>query len=383
VTLTTVENRPYDAAIAGAGILGLAHAYHLARRGLRVVVFERGRRAAGASVRNFGMLWPIGQPAGRPRRLALRSLEVWFEVLRESGLWHAPCGSLHLAYREDEAQVLREFAAAAAAEDFACRLIGPAEVRERSPAVKTPELILGLWSAHEAGVDPREVIAGLPDWLARRHGVEFHFGTAVSGYDRPALLAGGREWRAERLFVCTGDDLETLYPAVFAGSGLFRVKLQMLRSEAHGTSFRLGPHLAAGLTLRHYGSFASCPSLPALKARFARELPEYERFGIHVMASQNGRGEVTIGDSHESGDAIEPFDKEAIDALILRYLDGFLDLPGLRIAERWHGVYVKHAREPVFIARPAPGATVVTGTGGAGMTLSFGIAEEVVREELA
>src|SRR3954465_692200 len=99
----------FDDAIVGAGILGLAHAYQLAKRGRRVIVFERSPRACGASVRNFGMLWPIGQPAGRLRQLALRSLEVWKGVLRESGLWHQQTGSLHLAYRDDEWQVLREF----------------------------------------------------------------------------------------------------------------------------------------------------------------------------------------------------------------------------------------------------------------------------------
>ena len=74
--------KEYDIAIAGAGILGLAHAYHFARRGLRVAVFERQPRAAGASVRNFGMLWPIGQPPGPLYDLARRSLEHWLEVLQ-------------------------------------------------------------------------------------------------------------------------------------------------------------------------------------------------------------------------------------------------------------------------------------------------------------
>ena len=37
-----------DVAIVGAGILGLAHAYVLARKGKRVVLFERGHRASGA-----------------------------------------------------------------------------------------------------------------------------------------------------------------------------------------------------------------------------------------------------------------------------------------------------------------------------------------------
>jgi len=51
----------YDDMVVGAGVLGLAHAYHLTRRGRRVAVFERSPTAVGASVRNFGMLWPIGR----------------------------------------------------------------------------------------------------------------------------------------------------------------------------------------------------------------------------------------------------------------------------------------------------------------------------------
>ena len=53
-----------------------------------------------------------------------------------------------------------------------------------------------------------------------------------------------------------------------------------------------------------------------------------------------------------------------------------------RIASRWNGVYVKHPTEPYFIARPAAGVTVVTGVGGAWMTLSFGLAEKIVKENL-
>ena len=249
------------------------------------------------------------------------------------------------------------------------------------PAVEGREdrgLRAGLWSPTEICVDPRQVVAELPAWLERALGVHFEFGTAVTAYERPVVTAGGRWWSASRLFVCPGDDLSTLYPAALAAAGVSRCKLQMMRSQSLAGRFRLGPMLAGGLTLRHYKNFADCPTLAAVKSRVARERPEFDRYGIHVMVSQNGQGELVIGDSHEYDERIEPFDKPQIDDLILDYLGTFLDAPPLEIAARWHGIYVKHPSEAFIVARPAPGATLSAVLGGAGMTLSFGLAEHVV-----
>jgi D-hydroxyproline dehydrogenase subunit beta len=52
-----------------------------------------------------------------------------------------------------------------------------------------------------------------------------------------------------------------------------------------------------------------CSSLPALERRTALEMPAYEQYGIHVMASQTPTGEITVGDSHEYGNVIDIFDK--------------------------------------------------------------------------
>jgi FAD dependent oxidoreductase TIGR03364 len=376
--------RVYDDAVVGAGILGLAHAYHLARQGRSVVVFERRERASGASVRNFGMLWPIGQPVGELRDLALRSLEIWLEVLRQAAIWHERTGSLHLAYHDDEVCVLEEFAALNAGSGLDCRLIEPGDVRTRAPAVRALGLKAALWSARETCVDPREVVAGLPGVFARRLGVDFAFGRAVLGFDGQRVHTSDGAWAAGRLWVCSGDDLQTLYPELLRAAGLVRCKLQMMRSEPVSGGRRLGPMLAGGLTLRHYKAFEACPSLARLKARVAAERPELDHHGIHVLVAQNGRGEIVIGDSHEYDAAIEPFDKSAIDDLILGYLGSFLawSPADLQIAQRWHGIYVKHPAEPYIIARPAPGVTIVTGVGGAGMTLAFGLAERVVMDSL-
>jgi D-hydroxyproline dehydrogenase subunit beta len=370
----------FDVAIAGAGIIGLAHAYHLAKRGLRVVVFERQPRAHGASVRNFGMIWPIGQPPGPLYDLARRSLEQWLEVLQASGIWHHRNGSLHLAHHDDEAQVLREFVAQAGA-TCSCSILSPAQITQRFPAVASTKLRCGMWSPVEITVDPRQVIARLPEWLHRTLGVAFVFGSPVLGYDRPTLISFGQEWKADRLLVCTGIDYKDLAPDSFASAGMVACKLQMMRSQPYA-DFRVGTMLAAGLTLRHYRAFAACPTLPRLIERFDRELPDFGRHGIHVLLAQHESGELTIGDSHEYGDAIEPFDKPEIDDLVLCYLRKMIHIPDLRIAQRWHGIYLKHPTEPYIIADPHPGMRVVTGVGGNGMTLSFGLAERVVADWL-
>jgi len=360
-----------EVGIVGAGILGIAHAYALARRGRSVVVFERSPQAAGASVRNFGMIWPIGQPAGRMHEMALRSRGLWAEVLAAAGLPHFPTGSLHVVYRADEAAVAREFCEVAPNLGYACEWLDPAGVLARSQAVRPDGLLGAIWSPAEITVDPRVALAKVPGYLTVRFGVQFHWSTAVRSIDLSSFDAA---------IVCTGHDFETLYPEMFRGSGVTRCKLQMMRTRPQPEGWRLGPALAAGLTLRFYKSFEVCRTLPALKERIATETPEYDRGGIHVLISQTAGRELTIGDSHEYGAAIDPFDRAEIDDLILSYARGFLQAPAPEIAQHWHGVYAQHPDQPYLSLSPAPNVHVVTATGGSGMTLSFGLAEDTMKE---
>src|SRR5580658_7284117 len=175
-----------DVAVIGGGILGLAHAYILARRGKRVVLFERRHRAAGASVRNFGMIWPVGQPAGQMHEIALRSRQIWLEALTGSKLSYRPTGSLHVAHHPDEADVLREFAEIGPPAGYPCQWLNPDAVHSRSDAVQEEHLRGALWSHTELTVDPREVVANFGAYL-RELGVECRYGEAVRRIELPVI----------------------------------------------------------------------------------------------------------------------------------------------------------------------------------------------------
>jgi FAD dependent oxidoreductase TIGR03364 len=369
-----------DVAIVGAGILGLAHAYLAAKAGKSVVVFERSPRALGASVRNFGMIWPIGQPAGTLLSLSLRSRELWLEILGHAKLPCRETGSLHVTYRADEAAVAQEFAELAPKLGYECSWLRPCEVLERSRAVQPDGLAGGLWSSTELTIDPRQVIPSLPGFLAEQYNVQFVFGAAVTAIEPPVLHTGSGRWQAETVIVCSGDDFETLYPQHYAASGLTRCKLQMMRTAPQPNGWQLGPSLAAGLTLRFYPAFHVCTTLPALSRRIAEETPEYDRWGIHALVSQTADGALTLGDSHEYSLAVDIFNKEEIDEIIFRYTRQFLRAPDLTVAERWYGVYARHPEKPLVVMQPEDGVRIVASPGGSGMTLSFGVAEQSMRD---
>ncbi|MFN8371301.1 MAG: TIGR03364 family FAD-dependent oxidoreductase [Anaerolineae bacterium] len=366
-----------DVIVVGAGIVGLAHAYAAARRGFKVALFERTERAVGASIRNFGQIWPVGK-YGKLFQRALKSREIWLEICRSAGLWCRENGSLHLAYAADEMAVLEElFRCFPEARDY-CQLLTPDEVAGKSQAVNFDGLQGALWSSTELNVDPRQAIREIPTWLADTYGVELHFGTLVNAISFPDVITSAGTWQAERVFVCSGADFETLYPQEFAASGILRCKLQMMRTVPQPDGWQLGPHLCGGLTLARYDSFADCPSLPALRQRYERELPFYMEQDIHVLLAQTARGELTIGDHHEYGMVFDPFDREDINQAILDYLRRFAQAPTFEIGERWHGIYPLIKGKTELVLTPQPGVTIVNALSGAGMTLSFGLADELL-----
>lgn len=373
-----------ELAVIGAGIVGLGHAWAAAKRGWRVELFERDRQAQSASIRNFGMVWPIGQPLGEFHDLAMNSRQLWMEAAAASGIWLHPCGSFHLAHHPDELAVLEEYSQLSTSAGVDRPLWTAAEVLLFAPGANPDGLLGGLYSPTELGVDPPAAIRGLGAWLQTLPGVRFHFRTVVTAVEpddgaSPRVTvrtAAGRSATFDRVIICSGADQQSLFPAAHAATGQRLCKLQMLKTGTQPHGWRIGPHLASGLTLRHYRNFDCCPSIGAVRERIARDAPELDRYGIHVMASQNAAGEVILGDSHEYDDQIEPFDQQEIDGLLMRELRKVFTLPDWGLVHRWHGIYAKDPQQPFRFVEPCPGVSLCNGFGGGGMTMALGAAEQ-------
>jgi len=364
-------------AIIGAGIVGLAHAWSAAERGHCVTLFDRSMKASGASIRNFGMVWVIGQREDA-QPIARTARQRWLLAGQEAGIWVSACGSIHLAHRPDEWAVLEEFYETRRntphGQDL--MLLDRDEVMGRTPGANPQGLIGGLWSSTECCVDPTSAIRAFPAWLHSKFGVDVQLSTSIVHVEPgQAITSTGQVHSFDRIVICSGEDLAILKPEVYRDQAIRRCKLHMMRTIAQPAGWRIGPHLASGLTLRHYSNFQHCDSLPALTQRIALETPELDRFGIHVMASQNHLGQVVLGDSHQYDDEVEPFDESEIDHLIERELRKILSLPSWELQSRWHGVYAKFMGDIAFEREPEPRVHVCTGLGGNGMTLAFGVAE--------
>ena len=364
------------AIVIGAGIVGLATARALVLRGYKVTVFERNERAVGASIRNFGMVWPIGQATGPLFERAMLSRSIWKQICTDANIWHEEVGSLHLAYQEDELQVINEYVEVNHSHRE-CKVLSAEEALQKSPAINTNGLKGALWSGEEMIIESRVAIGQVAKYLAEKYEVEFHWNTAISEITHPKVISGQRSWEADEIFVCSGADFETLYPELFLATNITKCKLQMMRLVSQPDEWRIGPSLCGGLSMIHYPGFQAAASLPVLRKRYEEQYAEYLKWGIHVMVSQNGSGELTIGDSHEYGLVHDPFDKAFINDMITQYLHTFANFKDWKLLQSWHGIYPKMIDgKTELIVDIAPGVTVINGIGGNGMTLSFGLCEE-------
>lgn len=364
----------FDVVVAGAGIVGLAHAYAAASKGLTVCVVERDAVCVGASIRNFGFITVTGQGAGSTWRRARRSRDVWDAVAPQAGIaiLHR---ALYLSARRPLAQaVLEAFMRTEMAEG--CELLTPAEARLRASVLQLDDAQSVLYSPHELRVESRTAIGLLARWLAERHGVVFRFGESVLEIATPHIRTSRAVLHAERVVVCTNTELHGLFADRLAAQDLRLCQLQMLRVTPEA-GFRLPGSVMGDLSLVRYNGYSQLPEAAPLLVQLQREEGESLDHGIHLIVVQSADGSLVVGDSHHYGAAPEPFSYERVDALILRHLRETLKLQKAEVSARWIGIYPSSANTDCVIDAPDDATRLVVVTSGTGASTAFGIAEEV------
>ncbi len=369
-------SRPFDLAVVGAGIVGLACALAAAKRGKRVVVVDRDAQANGASIRNFGLITVTGQARGAMWSRARRSREVWAAVAAEAEISIVHRGLFLSARRAESMAVLGAFLQTEMGED--CVLVSPDALERRQPELVTPDLRGALWSPHELRVESRDAIPRLASWLEARHGVTFRRNVAAVSVESSRMVTSEGVIEAEAIAVCAGDDLSGLFPDRIAARGVTRCKLQMMRLA--DPAFRLQAGVMSDLGLVRYAGYADLPEASALRVRLENEQPGHLANGVHLIVVQSADGTLVVGDSHHYAPTPDPFSREMVDRLILEEFANVFDGAAPPVLERWNGTYAYAPDRDVLIDAPLPGVRLAMVTTGAGASVGFAVGEEVVAE---
>jgi glycine oxidase len=207
----------FDLAVLGAGVIGMSVAWRAAQRGMRVVVLERDRPAAGSTGVAAGMLAPVSEALATEQpllRLALASAAAYPRFVAElqdsSGVdpGYQRCGTLLAARDADEAEALGRELALRTRLGLAVTRLRASEARRLEPAL-APVLRLALEIPDDHAIDPRRLTRALAVALDRAGGELRNRVTAAGlaveqGRVSGVVLATGETLAVAQVVVATG-----------------------------------------------------------------------------------------------------------------------------------------------------------------------------------
>ena len=210
----------YDVIVVGVGGMGSATAYHLARRGLRVLALERFAiphdMGSSHGITRIIRLAYFEHPSYVP--LLVRAYELWRELERESGL-----SLLHITGSIDAGPPgSRTFEGSRTS----CELHGlphevltSAELSRRFPAFRLPAEDLAVVQPEGGSLVPERCVE-VHAALATRHGADVRTNERVLGWEPTgggvAVTTDRGRYEAGKLVVAAGSWAETLVPSLGA-----------------------------------------------------------------------------------------------------------------------------------------------------------------------
>jgi len=197
-----------DVIVAGLGAMGSAAAFELARRGVRVLGFDRGAppHASGSShgrariIREAYFEDPLYVP------LVRRAYERWAELERLAGrTLFVPTGGLMLG--PPNGVVVSGALRSAREHDLPHELLDAREVHRRVPGMRVTTDMVGVWEPR-AGLLVPEAAVGAHLALAADHGAELHPDEPVLAWDAAGdgvvVTTARGTYRARRLVLAAG-----------------------------------------------------------------------------------------------------------------------------------------------------------------------------------
>ncbi|MBV9597366.1 MAG: FAD-binding oxidoreductase [Chloroflexi bacterium] len=160
-----------EVVVVGAGIVGVAAAYYLARAGKRVVVVDRAGIAGEASGRNGGHLSPTIDGAWAP--LGQLALDIWPRLIPDidGPTEYRRGGGLYVVVDHDPMEPA-DILAYRHARGFVAELLSPEECRRRLPPLRS-EIKGGVLSPRHGQVNPILTTKSLAQTAERHFGVKF------------------------------------------------------------------------------------------------------------------------------------------------------------------------------------------------------------------
>ncbi len=150
--------------IVGGGIMGCGLAYHLAHEGWTdVVLLEKAELTSGSTWHAAGQIthstssFGLGKCVGYNIDLYSGALEA---ETGQSVTWHG-CGSLRLAYTEDEMDWLRQTISVGSSLGFPMEMVGPERIAELHPFYNLDGVRGALHTPDDGHVDPSGVTQAL------------------------------------------------------------------------------------------------------------------------------------------------------------------------------------------------------------------------------
>ena len=180
-----------DVAIIGAGVIGIFAALYMVRRGLKVLVCEKGRIAGEQSSRNWGWIRKQGRDwAELP--ITIQAVELWHEVNRETNgaCGIRTCGTTYLSTTQKGLEADASFVDLAREHDVDSRMLSRAEVDALFDGHGDGRWRGALHTASDACGEPWQAVPAVAR-LAQRDGALIREDCAVRALDIQAGRIAG------------------------------------------------------------------------------------------------------------------------------------------------------------------------------------------------